>query len=142
MLPHLKTVPIRSRQVLHKNGEPLRAVYFPNGGVASITTMLLDGTMVEAATVGDEGMVGIEAFLGADAVAPGETLMQVPDTNAEMMSVEDFRREVGEHGALHDLLGRYAGRHRPDDAINRLQRHASGATTLRSLAAHDPRPDA
>jgi CRP-like cAMP-binding protein len=107
LLPYLKTVPIRSRQVLHKNGEPLRAVYFPNGGVASITTMLLDGTMVEAATVGDEGMVGIEAFLGADALAPGEALMQVPDTNAEMMSVEDFRREVGEHGALHDLLGRY-----------------------------------
>jgi CRP-like cAMP-binding protein len=107
LLPYLKTVPIRSRQVLHKNGEPLRAVYFPNGGVASITTMLLDGTMVEAATVGDEGMVGIEAFLGADAVAPGETLMQVPDTDAEMMSVEDFRREVGGHGALHDLLGRY-----------------------------------
>jgi hypothetical protein len=87
-LPFLKTVPIRSRQVLHKNGEPLRAVYFPNGGVASITTMLLDGTMVEAATVGDEGMVGIEAFLGADAVAPGETLMQVPDTDAEMMSLK------------------------------------------------------
>ena len=63
--------------------------------------------MVEATTVGDEGMVGIEAFLSVDAVAPGKTLMQVPDTDAEMLSVEDFRREVAAGGALHDLMGRY-----------------------------------
>ncbi len=69
--PYLKTVPIRLKQVLHKPGEPLRAVYFLNGGVASIVTTLSDGTMVEAATVGDEGMLGIEAFLSVDAVAPG-----------------------------------------------------------------------
>ena len=28
LLPYLKTVPIRVKQVLQKNGEPLRAVYF------------------------------------------------------------------------------------------------------------------
>jgi len=95
------------RQVLHKNGEPLRAVYFLNGGVASITTVLSDGTAVEAATVGDEGMLGVEAFLGANAVAPGETLIQVPDTSAEMMSVDDFRREVSATGAFRDIVGRY-----------------------------------
>jgi CRP-like cAMP-binding protein len=107
LLPYLKTVPIRVKQVLQKSGAPLRTVYFLNGGVASITTVLSDGTTVEAATVGDEGMLGIEAFLGADAVAPGETLIQVPDTNAETMSVDDFRREVGEHGAFRDIIGRY-----------------------------------
>jgi CRP-like cAMP-binding protein len=82
-------------------------VYFPNGGVISITTVLQDGTSVEAATVGDEGMVGIEAFLREDPIAPGETLMQVPDTDGERISVEDFRRELGAHGALDSLIGRY-----------------------------------
>jgi CRP-like cAMP-binding protein len=105
--PYLKTVPIGVKQVLHNPGEPLRAVYFLNGGVASIVTTLSDGTMVEATTVGDEGMLGIEAFLSDDAVAPGKTLMQVPDTDAEMLSVEDFRREIAARGALHDLMGRY-----------------------------------
>ena len=52
-------------------------------------------------------MVGIEAFLSADAVAPGDTLMQVPDTNAERLSVKDFRRELATRGALHTLIGRY-----------------------------------
>jgi CRP-like cAMP-binding protein len=105
--PHLKTIALRTKQVLQKQGEPLRHVYFPNGGVISITTVLPDGTAVEAATVGDEGMLGIEAFLRNDAIAAGETLMQVPDTNAEKLSVEAFRHEVAQHGALHDLIGRY-----------------------------------
>jgi CRP-like cAMP-binding protein len=69
--------------------------------------VLADGTTVEAATVGDEGMLGVEAFLTDDAVAPGETVVQVPDTDAVMMSAEDLRREVAERGALSDLLGRY-----------------------------------
>jgi hypothetical protein len=60
LLPLLTTVPIRVKQVLHKNGEALRAVYFLNGGVASITSALSDGTTVEAATVGDEGMLGTQ----------------------------------------------------------------------------------
>ena len=107
LVPYLKTIPTHVKQVLQKNGAPVKTVYFLNGGVASITTMLLDGTTVEAATVGDEGMLGIETFLGADAIAPGETLIQVPDTNAESMSVEDFRREVAKPGAFHDIVGRY-----------------------------------
>jgi len=105
--PFLNTVSTHVKQVLHKNGEPIRNVYFLNGGVASITTVLSDGTTVEAATVGDEGLLGIEAFLGKNAIAPGETLIQVPDTNAEIMGVEDFRREVAKPGAFHDLVGQY-----------------------------------
>jgi CRP-like cAMP-binding protein len=107
LLPYLTTVPLRMKQVLHQPGEPLRAVYFLNGGVASISTVLSDGTMVEAAAVGNEGMLGIEAFLSLDPVAPGKTLMLVPGTDAEMLRVEDFRREVAVGGALHDLMGRY-----------------------------------
>jgi CRP-like cAMP-binding protein len=106
--PHLTTVPIPVRQVLHKRDQPLDAVYFLNGGVASITTTLSDGTTMEAATVGDEGVVGIEAFLGADAVAAGDAFIQVPDTSAERLGVAQFRRELAKRGALRQLIGRYA----------------------------------
>jgi len=44
--------------------EPVRQVFFLNGGVASMTTVMKDGSMVEIATVGDEGLVGINAFFG------------------------------------------------------------------------------
>ena len=98
--PYLKTVPIHVKQVLHTNGKPFKAVYFPNGGVVSITAGLSHRTVTEAATVGDEGMLGVEAFLCGDAVASGDALMQVPDTNAEMLDVDDFRRELAKRGAL------------------------------------------
>jgi hypothetical protein len=40
--PHLRTVPITLKQVLHPRNEPVRQVYFLNGGVASMTMDRLD----------------------------------------------------------------------------------------------------
>jgi CRP-like cAMP-binding protein len=108
LLPDLQTIPTTARQVFHKRGEAVEFVYFPNGGVASVTAVLADGTMVETATVGLEGMVGIEVFFAEGAVAAGETIMQVPDTSAERLSVAAFRREASRRGVFADLVGRYA----------------------------------
>ena len=108
LLPDLTTIPTAAKQVFHHYGKTVEYVYFPNGGVASITAVLADGMMVETATVGLEGMLGIEAFFGKDAIAPGETMMQVPDTDAERLSVGALRRELARQGALSELLGRYA----------------------------------
>jgi hypothetical protein len=80
--PRLKTVSLKAKQILHPRNEPIRDVFFPNGGVASVTTVMRDGSMVEIATVGDEGMVGMNAFFGTS-VMSGETMLQVPDTNAK-----------------------------------------------------------
>ena len=46
-----------------------------------MTTVMKDGAMVEIATVGDEGLVGINAFFGG-AMLSGETMLQVPDSRA------------------------------------------------------------
>jgi CRP-like cAMP-binding protein len=108
LLPDLKTITTSAKQVFHKHGELLDFVYFPNGGVASVTAVLSDGTMVETVTVGLEGMIGIEACFADGAVAPGETMMQVPDTSAEQLGIAAFRRELGRHGAFAHLIGRYA----------------------------------
>ena len=52
-----------------------------------MTTVMKNGAMVEIATVGDEGLVGINALFGG-AMLSGETMMQVPDTMREVMSAE------------------------------------------------------
>jgi hypothetical protein len=69
--------------------------------------MMNDGAAVEVATVGQEGMLGLAAIFG-DAVMTGDCMVQVPDTNAERMSVDAFRREMDRHGALHEAIGRYS----------------------------------
>jgi CRP-like cAMP-binding protein len=108
LLPDLTTISIATKRTFHKRDEPIEYVYFPNGGMVSITALLSDGSMVETATVGREGMVGIEAFFGTDPVAPGEAMVQVPDTNAEQLSVVAFRRELARQGAFYNIIGRYA----------------------------------
>jgi len=105
--PHLRTIPTKVRQVLHPVNEPVRQVYFLNGGVASMTTVMNDGAMVEIATVGDEGLVGINAFFGGSMLS-GETMMQVPDTSAEVLSVDAFQRELARGGAFHECVHRYS----------------------------------
>lgn len=112
LLPELKTVRVQVKQTVQDPGEPLEYVYFPTDGVFSITTVLPDGTMVEAATVGAEGMLNIEAFFGPNAIAPGRTLLQVPGdaagTDAMQLRVALFRDVCAQRGALYDLMGRYA----------------------------------
>ena len=89
-----------------RRNEPIREVYFPNAGVASVTAVLRDGAMVEIATIGDEGMVGINAFFGPTLMS-GESMVQVPDTNAEAMPVDAFRTELDRRGAFYDCIQLY-----------------------------------
>jgi hypothetical protein len=51
-------------RTLQEHGTPVTEVYFPNGGVFSVTNEMRDGALVEVATVGIEGMLGIGVFLG------------------------------------------------------------------------------
>jgi CRP-like cAMP-binding protein len=105
--PHLTTVPLTVKRTLLKRRAPIRYVYFPNGGVCSVTAMMKNGNAVEVATVGDEGMIGIAAFFGGLAM-PGESMVQVPDTDAERMPIDAFRREMDQRGALFDAVNRYS----------------------------------
>jgi CRP-like cAMP-binding protein len=105
--PHLRTGPTKAKQVFHAINEPIREVVFLNGGVASLTAMMRDGTMVEIATIGDEGVVGLEVMFGGE-ISTGEAMMQVPDTDAEFMLVAAFKAEMERRGALFVSVQRYS----------------------------------
>jgi CRP-like cAMP-binding protein len=95
------------KQVLHPRNQPILEVFFPNGGVASVTAVMRDGAMVEIATIGDEGMVGMNAFFGS-ALMSGESMIQVPDTSAEALSVGVFLSELARRGAFYDCIQQYS----------------------------------
>ena len=107
LLPDIEIIATKPKQMIHKHGEAVRHVYFPNGGVCSITTVMRDGAMVEVATVGDEGMVGVTAFLGTD-ITPGPAMVQVGSSTAARMTTASFKREIDRDGALAEALGRYS----------------------------------
>ena len=59
LLEVASNVRLDARAVLFEAGEPIDAVYFPTDGVISLVTPLLDGSIAEVATIGNEGIVGV-----------------------------------------------------------------------------------
>ena len=104
---HLSEIKVDRNQVIQRAGEPIRHVYFPNDGLFSVTAGLPDGAMIEVATIGAEGMLGVEAFFGEDASAPGHTIVEVPGGTLARLDVVAFRHEIASGGALHRLVRRY-----------------------------------
>ena len=74
---HAEIVSLRLLEELHQQDSPLPYVYFPKSGVLSTVIALGEGRVVEAATIGNEGMVGIPALLGLDFTTATAT-SQVP----------------------------------------------------------------
>ena len=101
----LQRVPLPMGNVLHRPGELLTHVYFPVSGVISMLTVLGDGSAVEIATVGNEGMVDLAVFLGLG-TSESRLLVQVPG-EAFRMPIEDFQRQLAESPILRTVLGTY-----------------------------------
>lgn len=59
LLEAATNVTLDARMVLFEAGKPIDAVYFPTDGVISLVTPLQDGGIVEVATIGNEGIVGV-----------------------------------------------------------------------------------
>jgi CRP-like cAMP-binding protein len=103
--PSLDRVTLELREVLFDPDRLIEHVYFPESCVVSILGIMADGSAVETATVGCEGMVGLPAFLG-DGRTSAQAFCQVPG-EAMRLDVETFRREVRRRAELPALLGRY-----------------------------------
>ena len=107
LMPTLDIVPLKLKELLHKPGEHIQHVYFPGGGFCSIVTVLENGSMVEVATVGREGMVGVTAALDGSP-ASSATMVQGETDTCYRMTADAFRREMGRRGAFYELLTRYS----------------------------------
>ena len=62
--PKLETVTLNMGDVLYESGDQMRHAYFPTTAIISLLYVLEDGSSVEIAVVGNEGMLGIALFMG------------------------------------------------------------------------------
>jgi CRP-like cAMP-binding protein len=92
-------------EVVHRQDGPLAHVYFPVNGVCSVVLVMNNGKSVEAATVGNEGMVGVQAYLGLD-FASHFSIAQVPG-NGLRVPTATFRKAVRQSGELDRIVRRY-----------------------------------
>jgi CRP-like cAMP-binding protein len=100
-----RITPLAVGQVIHPPESTVEEVYFPLTGTISVVSMSTEGTMVEAATVGNEGTTGVPVFLTGE-VGPLEYLAQVAG-DAAVVPAAVFRAELRDGSSLADAMRRY-----------------------------------
>lgn len=102
ILPHLEPVALPVKKVLHRSGAIVRYIYFPDHAVVSLLSVSGSGAGVEVGLVGNEGIVGITALMGAG-TTPNLALVQIAARGVRMKA-EILRDEFKRGGVLQDLL--------------------------------------
>jgi CRP-like cAMP-binding protein len=116
--------------VLFEPGQEINEVHFPLDGVISLVTSLEDGAIVEVATVGNEGIVGVPMVRGgslavrAISQVPGRTLwMRAPAFIAAFERPGPFRDLVENYlQALFGQISQAAACNRLHSSEERLSR--------------------
>jgi CRP-like cAMP-binding protein len=105
--PYLEQEDFAFRQQLYRDGDTNQFAYFPHAGVFSMTSSPQEdtGMIVEIATVGNEGMVGLPLLLGGGN-SPGECFCQVAGQSGRIPR-QAFERLVEECPVFHRVLLRY-----------------------------------
>ena len=105
LAPHLERVELDVKQVVFDVDRPIEHVYFPEAAVVSLVGVMADGSAVETATVGREGMVGLPVFLGTDQTS-AQAFAQIPGA-ALRIPADAFRSAVADSHVLTRALHRY-----------------------------------
>lgn len=93
------------REQVYQPGGPISDVYFPLASVFSMVGMADDRVLVEVATVGREGMVGLPVFLGA-ASAPHAAFCQIAGPAVKVSALR-LQQVLADDGVLHGALARF-----------------------------------
>ena len=103
--PALQPLSMDMRTMLYRAGDPIDYVYFPVSGVVSAMTVMEDGSAIEVATVGNEGLVGLTAYFGGE-TSPYTVIVQLPG-DALRMDVKALREVAGPESSLRKTLVHY-----------------------------------
>lgn len=105
LLPHLEPCRIKALQILVDAGEVVQHVYFPETAIISAARRTGDAGLMEAGTVGREGMAGLAVILG-ESWSPAVLRGQVPGT-CKRLSVSALREMLPELDGLDSMLRRF-----------------------------------
>ena len=104
--PYLDTVALVLRHPLERPNKPIRHVYFPESGFASVVAVSTGDRDIEIGLIGREGMSGMAVVMGDDR-SPHSTYMQVAG-HGRRIEAKNLRRAMGESPSLQLSFLRYA----------------------------------
>ena len=133
LAPYLQDQELERGRILYAAGAPVTHVYFLQAGIISLEVASSEGRLVESATVGNEGAVGLGGVLGG-AVSFTRQKVELPG-RASMIERRRMREAV-EARAL-ELLRQLCFPHPSDCGLQCLAR-CGGATGQRPVAPCRP----
>jgi CRP-like cAMP-binding protein len=95
-------------KVLFERGGPIERIYFPQTGMISLLIVTRDGTMLETATIGREGAVGLHRGLGERRSFTRATV-QIAGTFS-VIDAARFHQATLRNGPVRDLIAEYTER--------------------------------
>jgi CRP-like cAMP-binding protein len=104
--PHLERVDLPLRKSLERSGKPIKTVYFPESGFASVVANGNSSRPIEVGLIGREGMTGLPVVLGGDR-NEHETYMQAAGSG-QCIRASHLRQAIDQSISLHRALLRYA----------------------------------
>ena len=120
--PDLHLVSWSIGQTLYEVGEPIEHVYFVEQGIASIVTIMANGSTSEVGMIGSEGLVGLAALLGARASAQ-HIVVQMPGTALRMNAAlckAAFDQRLAFQAIVHRFINSFLNLSAQTAACNRL----------------------
>ncbi len=102
--PLLEWTDLPGGKLLHEAGTALTHVHFPVSAVVSLTSAMMDGGVAEIAVVGNEGMVGVCAFMGGGR-SPGSAQVQAAGSAWRMPAHALDAAARGSEALMQALLG-------------------------------------
>jgi CRP-like cAMP-binding protein len=103
--PHLEPANLPVLKVLERSGRPIKAIYFPDRGFASVVANGDGKHPIEVGLIGREGMTGLPVVLGGDR-NDHETYMQAAGSG-QCIRANDLRKAIDNSVTLHRSLLRY-----------------------------------
>ena len=104
--PHLEPANLPVLKVLERSGRPIKAIYFPDRGFASVVANGDGKHPIEVGLIGREGMTGLPVVLGGDR-NDHETYMQAAGSG-QCIRASAYAKPSTTASHLHRSLLRYA----------------------------------
>jgi len=104
--PQLQVTDAQVRDQVYEPGKPISDLHFPLSAVFSLVGAAAGERLIEVATIGREGMVGLPVFLGRP-VSQHASFCQIPGRTA-VLPADGLQSVLSDDGALHGLLSRFA----------------------------------
>jgi CRP-like cAMP-binding protein len=109
LAPHLERFQVQLGETLHRPGEPLQYAYFPTSAIISLLYVIESGASAEMASVGKEGVLGIQIFMGGNTTHSSAVVQTAGcgyRLKARWLQEESRRRDAAVVAALYPGVSR------------------------------------